>query len=913
MNVGLLACLVLAGTQSSGVDTPRSGLIVDVSTSRSTAAVSDRVESAVRQFAQRAAHLTAASRQAWIKSGRYDPSIPFSLPTRIHLTGLPADRSGSGGRGGVGDITLVFDSTGSRSFPPSYQALLQDTFTRAKATIDVVFGQPSQGGNVHVRNFDADIGDRDAVVGGYYTHDNGASQREICFPIYASPEAAAVNFVHCLLLAYLGDRDYGFDAFTEGLVRAATMRIARTANTLPASVDLEVVESVLDNTYDVGTFYDWFNQRALGGNVFIAPNLLNLPLPVGGSLGGVYLARYQMAGSVWQKVLVEYPGFLAAFNAAFYASPALQGDVPGLRALAQQTIDTLGGSANSTVEGRLFADWFRRQHILETRSTLGTKLLVQPIPLLAEGGSVDFGVFLVQATWFETRANGDEILLGGTSYPIFWTPNYDRIFPSSQEDVMPIAGAYGAVAPNLPSLFSGQPYRCSIDISVQDRIVRTYVPAGSFSTGASTTPNDFYGTVLGVNGGAGVTVRVRLTIGATVIDDIAVTNGAFGTRINQPIFLNSARLRVEVIRRELGLDSVLIDRHVTKGPGPLTLDLRLNDGEQTFAYPGGLPKGLTLLGLPVDPLAQTAGDLFGIAENQVLAARYNPARAAYDIYPNTGMLQIGNGAFVRTETALPGFSVTGRYHPGTAVAVALRPGWNLISNPLTETVPFSNIAVVKASDFPKDYADAVGVELGTTVFQFTPGPPDAATGAPETGTLDAATQFEPGKGYFVRVLVPEGVTLLFEPSTLASLSRAPAGAAPPPAPDWKLGLRLEDGPYTSRAFVGLSRTATSGFDPREDSGLPQSLGGLQLEVLGAESLYQDMRRSGSPTTFKVRAHGLIPGRLYRLQMTFINGQTPFTFTDPSIGAGGAIRQNWRYTFRANGPTRTFEIIQRGGR
>lgn len=913
MNVGLLACLFVAGTQSSGFETPRSGLLVDVSASRSASAIDEKVEEAVRKLARQTARLTSGPRQALVRAGIYNPKIPFSLPTRVRLAGVPADRSGGGGGRGVGDITLVFDSAGARSFPPSYQTLLTDTFARAKATIGVVFGAPSESGNVHVRNFDADIGDRDAVVGGYYIHNNGSGEREIRFPIYASPEAAAVNFVHCLLLAYLGDFDYGFDAFTEGIVRAAVMRIARTSNALPASLIPVKIEEVLDNTYDVGTFYDWFNQRALGGSKFIAPNLLNLPLPIGGSLGGIYLARYQMAGSAWQKALVEYPGFAAAFNAAFYGSPGLQGDVAGLSNLAQQTLDSLGGSANATIEGKVFSEWFRRQHILETRDTLGTKLLVQPIPLSAVGGSVDFGVFDVVATWFETRANGDEILLGGISYPIFWTPNYDRIFPDTQSEVMPIAGAYGSVATNIPSLFSDQPYRCSIDIPVQDRISRTYVPAGAISTGSNPTPRDFYGTVLGVEGGAGVTIRVRLTIGSTVFDDIAVTNGAFGTLINQPIFLNSARLRIEVVRRELGLDSVMIDRLVTKGPGSLAVDLRVNDGERTFAYAGGLPKGLALLGMPVDPLAHTIGELLGISEDQVLAARYNPARAAYDIYPNTGMFRVGNGMFVRTESAIPGFAVTGRVHPGTAVAVALRPGWNLISNPLSETVPFSDVIVAKAADFPKLYADALGVELGTTIFQFNPGVPDAATGAPETGTLNAATQFEAGKGYFVRVLVPEGVTLLFEPTTLAAQGRAPLGGSPPPPPDWKLGLKLEDGPYTAQAYVGLSRTATSVFDSREDSGLPPSLGGMQLSIEGTESLYQDMRRTGTPTTFKVKAQGLIPGKLYRLRMEFLNGTTPYTFTDPTIGAGGIIRQNWRYTFRAFSSSRVFEIIQRGGR
>jgi hypothetical protein len=40
-----------------------------------------------------------------------------------------------------------------------------------------------------------------------------------------------------------------------------------------------VREDVLENLYDTGTWYDWFNQRALGGPIFIAPNLRDVPLP----------------------------------------------------------------------------------------------------------------------------------------------------------------------------------------------------------------------------------------------------------------------------------------------------------------------------------------------------------------------------------------------------------------------------------------------------------------------------------------------------------------------------------------------------------------------------------------------------------------------------------------------------------
>ena len=113
---------------------------------------------------------------------------------------------------------------------------------------------------------------------------------------------------------------------------------------------------------------------------------------------------------------------------------------------------------------------------------------------------------------------------------------------------MDIAGAFGSVAPNFPNLFANEPYRVAIDIPVQDRIARAYVPAGAIATATSPTPNDFYGTVVGLGLAGTDTGRVRLTYAATTVDTIPIRNGAFGARINTLGYLGSQRLTVEVIR-----------------------------------------------------------------------------------------------------------------------------------------------------------------------------------------------------------------------------------------------------------------------------------------------------------------------------------------------------------------------------
>lgn len=837
---------------------------LEIGNNRSQESISRAMDERIRSISRNLAALSAAHRDALDRAGLYDRRVQFSIPSRLVLTR-------NGRRLGEsplipdfgGTITLEFDTSGPRAFPSSYRQLLIDTFTMAKPALEAVWGAPNVGGVVKVRNYDADIGDRDAVAGGYFVPDNGNGEAEIRFPIYLLNETAAVNFVHCLLLAYQGPTSYGFDAYQEGLARAATMRIVRTANSLPASLDPGLVESVLDNTYDVGTFYDWYNQRALGGNKFIAPNLRDVPLPIGGSLGGVYLLRYQMAGSAWQKVLVEYPGFAATLNDLLYSNPGWSGNVANLMAAGQTVLDTLGGAPNSTIESYSFAEWVRRQFILEARDTMGLKLVCHPIPLPPDAGTSDFGVFDLPVTYFETLAGGNEVLLSGTSYPIFWNELFQRFFAASQDERIDIAGAYGNVAPNFPNFGGGTPYRVSVDIPVQDRISRVYLPAGAIATGANPSPKNFYGTIVGATNQG--TLKVRLTYGVTVVDNIPVNNFAFGTSIGGPQFNGPNRCRIEVIQTINSVSTTIIDRRVNKGPGPLGVDLRPNYGDALQVFSPSIPKGLSTIGFSADPYSSSAPELLGVPSGELLAARWNGAKAKYDLFPDFGAFVQGGGYFVRMPAAAPNVPIVGRSHSGEPVAVSLRPGWNLISNPLPQTVQTSDITVAHAADTPTTWAGAIGEEIGPAFFEFTPGANDPATGAPETGTMNVATQFVPGRAYFVRCLASAGATLLFgKPGP-----QRPAGQATAP-PRFVMRVKLASGRDAAEVQFGQSASATIGFDPREDWELPPGTFGLQGKVEGS-SLFRDMRPSGNAATFVVRFDGMKPLTTYRIEFKPVSG------------------------------------------
>lgn len=881
-----------------------------------------RSDQAVKNLNRNLSILARNSRNQLVRTGRTRANIPALYPATVWLKSngqrLP---SPSRGRGQFfsAPLNLVFDASGGNSFSVAYRDFLQDIYDLTQPFLDARFGQPSIGGDVAVKNYNTTMGDREFVTGGYYVP-NSPGTPEIRFPVYSDElrEVTAINFVHALLLAYIGPNQYGFDAFNEGVVRAVTLDIARTSQFRNGlGLDNDLIEAVLAQTYDVGGFYDWYNQRGLGGNKFIAPNLRDVLLPEAGSVGGIFQLRYKMAGGAWTKALLDKADklFIRRFNEAFYAQPAIANNASALIALGQTVLNT-HYAGDATMEGLPFAEWAKRQFILETRDTRGIKLVVEPIPITSELSGSDFGVFLIQANWFETLAGGNETLLSGTSFPIIWEGNliFNRIFPSTPDsERMDIAGAYGSVVPNIPNINSGDPYRAAVDVPVQDQIARVYLPVGAIATAGNPTPKNFFGTVSGANLQGEDVLRLVVTVNGGTPITVPVKNNAFGVTIaDTDGYSAGARIVVNVIRNRTGTDTTLLTRKVSKGPGELALDLRV-ESEQDFAPLGGLPKGISLVGFPVDPFASVHGQILGLADNQVLAARYSPAKAKYDLAPDLEPFKIGHGYFVRLDAAQPAFTYAGRNYRNVEATVSLRPGWNLVCSPLTETVPTSRVRVVKTSEFPTAWNEAA-LDVGAEFFEFVRGPNDTATGAPETGTLVAATQFESGKAYFVRVLAPEGVTLVFRPeqSTGSAPTRAPAVTVPQTG--WRLSLTMRFGiKQKAKVILGQSLSATRSFDPLEDSGMPPSFGnGFQLIVEDYEAMYRDIRSMTAGEIYTIHLKGLTKGKNYPIDFAALYGKAPtLSLRDRNGKSLGAIRPGMVYNHFAKGTEDYIQVVVGG--
>lgn len=872
-------------------------LRVEVGASRSRDAVYAATDQAVRDFAKRMAFLGSRALEKRYATGRL--RTPYTIPLRVVLTkngvALPMNRSvltpGT-------DLVPTFDASGPRSFPALYQTLLEDAFTLARPVMNAVYGSPKVGGVVRVRNYDADIEDRYAVGGGYYIP-NGPDGPEIRFPVYFSDVSASINYVHTLLLAYHGDAPIAIDAVSEGLVRAATMRVVRTPNTVPNNPGASVIEATLDSLYDVSAHYDWYNQPALGAERFIAPNLLATTLPIGGSTGGIFLIRYMMAGTAWAKVLTEYPGFAAEFNSRYYASTGSYVRMADFAALGQDVIDFLAGAPGAEVEGLSFSDWVERQFIFETETSAGLKIMVQPFPVAAQGGTSDFGVFGLDVNVFRTLANGDESLLAGTSYPVYWRPDFVRMFASAQDDEIKIAGAYGSVVPNFPfSEFGGQQYRVTVDVPFSGVVSRVVLPAGSYSTGSSPSTKNFYGTLLGLPPLTSGTYEVTIEWIGGSHGPITAQNFAFGASIADSAFEASQPCLVRVVKNDILGTTELYARRVNKGFGPLALELKHPDS--FTSYSAVIPARLSLAGVPLQPFRGRPTSLLGTSDEQTLFAQWNPLTAKYDLFPDAGQILGGVGFYWRPPTAT-GVSVDGLAVPHTPVSVSLSPGWNVFSVPFNETIDTTDVRFTVASESVATYAQSVGSTIGNTIFEYVP---DAVN--PDLGTLVPATTFSPGKGYFVRALRPEGAVMVLDPTTF-SPTLPGSFAVTTSEKRWEATVRFEDTfGMKTQAVIGQSSVTTRGFDPVRDSELPPSPGGFQVAIHSARSMYKEIEPLRDRPRFNLTLSGLRIGQTYRASLSASSGVKSVKLYCKEIGSRLMVNCG-EFTFIAKRATQTFEV------
>lgn len=912
--IGLLSLPALAQTYRNVVnrpfatvsDGPQNVIVIDID---QLGRAPDALERLIRERSLRAARAQIQAVrpliQFWKSKGLvpHDFRLPIQQTVVLRRNGrliLP-DRTRNGGLGN-GTLTFQFQTTGDM-FPPNYQNLLQRVLNTVVPLVEAEYGKPAQTRTITVVNFDEDIGDRDAVVGGIYD----VSNNQFLFPIFNAPESAAVNLTHLIVRAFHGGVQLAYDAWEEGFARAVTAKVARTSTFRGiAGLSADFIEQTLENTYDARPYYDFWNQPSLGSPSFIAPSLRQGSI-AGGTTGGLWLVRYLMAGSVWMKLQTEYPNFFKEFNNRFYGqyTTGLEGNVPQLIQIAKQTLSAISGSGSPTVEGIPFEDWYKRQFVLDTSVTYGRKLHAQLFPYVSQVQPDEKAVFIVFLTYFQAMqtTNGwDESLLSGTCYPVYWDYQFNRLTLSPQYERVDIRVGSGSVVPSFIGDETAN-QRLTIDFAVGTESVRLAYPSGKVQ--GANFQNDFFGAVYGLENGS---VQIQLENG--VNSTTPVVNGAFGVTLPSPGVNRDQRATLTF--KDSGGSTVGTAR-VNTGVGFQGVVVYLDNPIQTFRLQ--LPAGLHMISLPLRPFTTDFASLLGIASNRLMLAHWRQERFQYAYYPETPAPAPGTGYFLQLENPI-NVLIQGQTPPTNQnIGLGLQVGWNLIGNPFSSSVRVADLLVAHTFEEPVSWetaTESIGGQpalVGSSIFTLN-----------QTGGYTAVTQLEPGKAYWVRVLRPEGVNLIVPPPSRSRNATRNYTVSPA---QWESRLVLETtgGNHQASIALGLDPRARNDYDSMDVESPPAFSERLRMGIeqqgwgRSAGTYERDVRAPNAKQSWEITIRPLQPDETHilRWQMPNTNRRWRVNLHDATTGEKIDMRTKREYWFVPGGVRRLTVITEPASR
>ena len=241
------------------------------------------------------------------------------------------------------------------------------------------------------------------------------------------------------------------------------------------------------------------------------------------------------------------------------------------------------------------------------------------------------------------------------------------------------------------------------------------------------------------------------------------------------------------------------------------------------------------------------------------------------------------------------------------MSASLLPGWNIVSVPFDQTLGTANLSFTYTTQAITPYAQATGTIIGTTIFRFDPDPVN-----PDLGTMLPATTFNPGEGYMVRALRPEGAVMVFTPTdfTLVGALRA-FGSAPTTGFKWESQVEVRNN-NGRKSFVvlGQYQNTVRGFDPRVDSELPPTPGGFQAAIVTDRPMYKEIGYWNDRDVWRMTVTGLTPGQNHTIEVTPLLGAKTIVLKNLANGKTETfVHSEGRYNFKATAETMTFEIKQ----
>ena len=917
-------------------DGPQSALILDVKDAGDTAAVH---QAALQKFrALLSSRRPALQRElAFMRRHRLVKSnVPFDFTTTILVREngkLPAaSRARLTRAPGGNTLTFNFPTTGTGAWDPSTVGDLQNLTNQVYAQVSQIMGPPLWNGTVNVLNLDPTLGKEDEPLGAVMIVNQ--NNVEIDFPTFSDTNTLVLALAQVVAQAFHGPYRLGYDAWELGMARAVAVVVGRTL-LQPTSQFGESLGFYYTSDYDI------LNQPPLANNTFLPPSETSQPFNAA-TLSGMLIPRLQMASTAWLKVYIENSTFFSAFNAAYANAIATATQGAGV-ANNIPALVTLVNNIVPNVEMQPFFTWYAHQYVLDTSVTPGPKLYAYAEPTFPDTTSTPptpagAAVFLV---YYQTTPAGDEQDLSGTVYPIYWDYTFsNRLNFQTGTSVIAISNGFGTVAPYFQNLGGSgsnpDEMRIAMDFPINNEYVRVYFPTAA--TGTEAQPSDFSGVVIGADSG---------TLGATFegggAETTPVAQGAFAASASNNV--PSGFSKTQLLFTTSGSQPIQFQRNTafnnTIGVAPI---FQLVAPGQVVSLSHTFAAGPQMVSLPVRPLNTDLAAELGLTPGTALLAQWrgdtqiqanNPDQ--YMRYPSMPLYQPGY-SFWSSLPAVVTTNVLGEnMDVQQDVSVGLSYGWNQIGPPYSATVnvttdlAFTDQGTLYPSlQTAQDPSNGI-IAPGIFAFSSSGGYQDI-TSPSETGFPQ--NTLEPWQGYWIRVLVPEGVTLTYSTASSRAAHHGLRGgkatrvatAHPVRDPDvWRVPLTLQDeAGHTTTAVLGQSSRGADSFVPALDEASPPPFaGGATLGIRfphpdwstgfspGGDFL-TDIRRANTKSQWDVAVTVPAPNASYTLSW---NGTATLprnmhlTLVDTETGARQLMNSSSSYAFRAGSAlTRHFQIV-----
>jgi len=534
------------------------------------------------------------------------------------------------------------------------QNRLQPFLTAAYPRLVSIYGPPATTATLTINAGDYSTN----LEGGEFTIDQETGALSITVePLPADFETGdsthyGNNLLHLILHAFHAPTLMGYDAWEEGMARAAALVVST------------LLDPDYDPTYDVGyllTVYDYLNQPALSNGTFFPPQ---------GEWTDMSLWRLGMAMSAWLKIYAERPypqsSVFAELNAQYYAAVAGNPEAAGNLV----TLKSLLTGVLPSVEGTSTPVWYDRQYALTPQTVSGSRTFVYELPLQEHVSLLIY--------YFFTNLDGTEHPLTGKATLNYYTYDQIEYYPPEGNEVnIPDPGqTFGSIDPGFYNIGDPALQRVRIVINVNGLRTTLYYPFGvegfTFDQdGYVSDVNEFYGAVVGADAGdinialPGTSLHPNLVQGAFGAN---LTTSDYGISFFSPvIFTVNANGQPTDIRRNVG-------------PGFYVALLRVGDDTRVSLTHTFVP-GQRMISFPLTPDESDIAKMLGYPPGTpVSMAWWDPAGGQYRYYPDVPPIQPGRAYWFNTPTTFSPLITGTQQDINDPRSVTLAPGWNMVGN-----------------------------------------------------------------------------------------------------------------------------------------------------------------------------------------------------------------------------------------